>query len=33
MAAAWSQFMIHDWFSHGVNQFRNPIKLVANIPA
>jgi hypothetical protein len=27
IAAAWIQFMIHDWFSHGANQLRNPIKV------
>ncbi len=26
-AAAWIQFMIHDWFSHGTNQQENPWKV------
>jgi hypothetical protein len=27
LAAAWVQFMIHDWFSHGPNQKENPWKV------
>ncbi len=27
LAAAWVQFMIHDWFSHGKNQKENPWKI------
>ncbi|WP_201365081.1 peroxidase family protein [Dictyobacter formicarum] len=27
LAAAWIQFMIHDWFSHGKNQKENPWKV------
>lgn len=28
LAAAWVQFMIHDWFSHGKNQKENPWEVV-----
>jgi hypothetical protein len=27
LAAAWIQFMVHDWFNHGKNQFDNTISL------
>ena len=27
LVAAWVQFMIHDWFSHGKNQKENPWKV------
>ncbi len=27
IAAAWVQFMVHDWFDHGENDRRNPIKV------
>ncbi len=27
LAAAWIQFMVHDWFSHGKNQKENPWKV------
>lgn len=27
IAAAWIQFMVHDWFSHGENQRKNPYKV------
>jgi hypothetical protein len=27
LAAAWIQFMVHDWFSHGKNQKHNPWKI------
>ncbi|HLZ07223.1 MAG TPA: peroxidase family protein, partial [Chloroflexota bacterium] len=28
LAAAWLQFMVHDWFSHGKNQKENPWRIV-----
>ncbi|MBO0683825.1 MAG: peroxidase [Candidatus Dormibacteraeota bacterium] len=27
LAAAWVQFMVHDWFSHGTNQRRDPFEV------
>lgn len=27
LAAAWIQFQVHDWFSHGPNQHENPIEI------
>ena len=30
LAAAWVQFMIHDWFSHGKNQKQNPWQVPLN---
>lgn len=30
LAAAWVQFMVHDWFSHGKNQKDNPWKVSLN---
>src|SRR5258706_13797879 len=30
LAAAWVQFMIHDWLSHGKNQKENPWEIPLN---
>ncbi len=27
LAAAWIQFMVHDWFSHGKNETENPLEI------
>lgn len=27
LAAAWIQFMVHDWFDHGENEAKNPIEI------
>ena len=27
LAAAWIQFMVHDWFSHGTNEAENPMEV------